>query len=740
MKKIINKTTMAVILLLSMALALLGGIFFAKHNTVANAAGGTTVEITADTTSFCPGATFKLTVTLKTDRSGLIYETINFGIGPKSSTTGINTVQAGLLKFENPVYPSFTNATINNSLINTPDNYSATGNLFFSIACADDKISSNDNIVVVTVDVTIDENIDVANATPGSLDFEIGVRANKQQYVAFDDGSKDAGNTTLNVVPLKFSIKEPSNNNNLTSLKLGQGDDEKKLTSFDPTEASFDKDNIAITVTDPSLPLSVLPVTEDEGAKVTLKPGDIDVNSGDIGKINIPSDGIVRVVVTAENGDENIYTIKVKVVGAMLTALTAKTDTATAGVTKNGLKETFDSSTTAYTVYIPSDSTKVTFKATVSTGHNELTTLDLFTANGYTVPTSVNSGVDFDASGVSDGDTLRITCKASDGATNSSKDYVITFEIVDVDATLDTVTVVGTTTKKSFGNSTLRATANSVDYYFMVVGETNASSTVTLAATSSDATITLDGAEYTAAKTLTAGKYTVVVTAEAGNTNTYKVELKNYVPLELVDDSEYDFLFEEVEIVEEDGVTEEYYYRRAYKEGRQEIGKEGSLVHGIDDINFERVVIGQITDYTTVNDFLANFKNTSRIKLYSSDGTLLFNCGSVGDDVDPDELDDGDSYAVGTGWYIEYIVDGAVEETVYISVLGDMDGDGYITSSDIFAIGKFIRHITTFDKVEFRLAGYIVNEMGTMDAGDITEIGKFLKNQITMDMYFYKAS
>lgn len=730
MKKFLNKTTMAIILAVAMALTLFIGLIFATRGEVAIAAEvPTTVKLTADTTSFCPGTTFKLTITI--NGSGKDLSSITLQIGPmQDDGYSIDTEKTKNLTLSNATYNDALSRASNTGGIQSENRYKTYGMFFISFGdCDDYNITVGQGFVVATVDVTISSDIDVSSATETELTYNIGIRHTPQNYVNYSDETRAvASDSSLLDEPLIFTVREPSDNNNLSSLKIGQGSDTSAYQIINLTDSAFDKDNIAITVTDLGEPLVIVSETEDGGAKVTLQPGDIQVTDGQ-GSISIPSDGVVTIQVKAENGDIQTYTLNVKVVGAILTALTVETDTEITGLTKNGLKETFDSSTTEYTIYVPSDSTKVTITATVSTGHSEDTTMELACTGTAKTSATATSGVAFEVTGMEDADTLTITLKASDGDTNSSKSYVITFDKVDVDASLKTITVVGSVTQKTFSSSELKATANNVDYYYMVTGETNASSVVTLAANSSAATVKLNDAEYTAAKTLTEGKHTINILAEAGNSKTYTFYLKNYVALELIEDTVFDFMYEDV--IEQYG--DEYYYRKTYK--------QSGLVHGVDDINSERLVIGQVSEYTSINQFLTNFKDTSKIKLYDGTGELFFNLGSVGSDYTEDDLDDPDYYSVGTGWYIEYVVDGNVEETIYISVLGDLDGDGYILSADIFTMSRVITGVVnTFDKVEYRLAGYVCNVTGTIGADDISAVSAHIKNSKSITNYFYNAN
>ena len=441
-----------------------------------------------------------------------------------------------------------------------------------------------------------------------------------------------------------------------------------------------------------------------------------------------------RISVYNEDGSTKTYNLTVTVVGATLTALTAKSDTKVTGVTE-GVKETFDSKTLAYTVIVPSDATKVAITATVSTGNSASTTMALSKTGSCTIPSTATSGTAFDVEGVADGDKLTIKAQADNGAgTKSETAYVVTFDVKDVDVAI-TLTVVGKTTNKTFTNDATKATDKSVDYFYLVAGETNAASDVTISFPTTATEVTLDSVAYTASKPLAAGEHTVFVKAEAGNTKEYKFILKAYTALQLKSGVTADFVYEKL--------TDTNVYVRTYK--------QDGLTHGKDDLGFDRFVIGQIEEKTSVNQFLANFETSvaNNLKLYKADGTLIYNMGSPADGFSESDLNLTNK-GVGTSWKLEYIVDGDVEETVYLSVFGDLNGDGKIDTRDITEVGKIIKGaaatIANLDaSVEVRLAAYlsgnnaIFNDKPQITAVDIPVLVNHIKEIRAVSSYFYSA-
>ncbi len=82
------------------------------------------------------------------------------------------------------------------------------------------------------------------------------------------------------------------------------------------------------------------------------------------------------------------------------------------------------------------------------------------------------------------------------------------------------------------------------------------------------------------------------------------------------------------------------------------------------------------------------------------------------------DLNDTEMYQMCTGYKIEYGVDETGGEEIYISVLGDVNGDGYLDTADNISVLSYIRRVLELDKAEYKLAAYVVNsgEIGTSDA------------------------
>lgn len=751
MKKFLNKTTMAIVIALTMLLALVSGLFIANSsNKVAHAADSTTVTLTADTTSFSPGTEFTMTITISSTRANSIYNTIQFFIGPKKSSAAIDTSKNQYLTFSDfqgtDKFPGANNA----SGPSTPASSNRNSPLVISYAgAADDNVSTKDgDLVVATVKVKIAENAPLTGVSEDQLKYEIGVvEIASSGYVQYTDGM-DKATEALIVVPLKFTLKAPSDVNDLKTLKVGQGEDNSQYQNIDLEDDSDELDSFAatVTVTDPSIDIGVFfECAEDgENAKITVQPGNKTGKSGDtvfvtVADVEANGNKIV-ITVKAENGDTKTYTVNVTVAGGMLVKLEVDDQTYGESEVPAKLTEVFESSKTEYTVVVPNDIKKAKITATVSTGHSESTDMPIaFTGTATsTVGSNATSGTAFIVTGIGEGDTLTITVEAPNGSTSTKKVYTITFELVDVDASLDRIEVRGQQKNTVFINNTAKAAEKSIYGYYRVVGEPNNESKISIYANSAKASILFDSTPFTMTtkSNVAVGDHTIKVVAEAGNFKEFKITLEKYLPLELIDDTDFEFIYEKEEVDdlgEEDPEMWIYsYYRRTYE--------EDGLVHGIDDVNFERLVIGQVATYMDIESFVENFKNPSNIKLYGifdDSAELVYNLGTPTEDYE-DDWNDPDMYAVGTGWYIEYVVEGKVEETVYISVLGDLDGDGLAMSSDISNIGEYIAGQRKFETAEFRLAGYLANN-GELGSLDITNIGLMIKGTKQSSDYWYKA-
>ena len=140
-------------------------------------------------------------------------------------------------------------------------------------------------------------------------------------------------------------------------------------------------------------------------------------------------------------------------------------------------------------------------------------------------------------------------------------------------------------------------------------------------------------------------------------------------------------------LYEEDG----YVFRSYYS--------DESWTHGKDDLEFDKVVLGNIPLLTSVGKFINGLDpdQLDKIRIYDQYGDLVFDLGHAAEGIDELELYDADNYAVGTGWKVTYGLDEDAADVVYLSVLGDLDGDGKAMASDTAKIAKYLRGEVEFE-------------------------------------------
>lgn len=192
----------------------------------------------------------------------------------------------------------------------------------------------------------------------------------------------------------------------------------------------------------------------------------------------------------------------------------------------------------------------------------------------------------------------------------------------------------------------------------------------------------------------------------------------------LRDESEYQFLTK----TEENGGI----YRFTYA--------EMGWTHGEHDVDkVDKYVIGQISPSTSVNAFLNNIKNNKSVRVYSKEGKLLYDCGTPGEGITADDLGRWMRIRVTTGSYVTLVKDGKEVDRVYLSVLGDVNGDGLVNSSDVSAIARHIQNQVLITNTECVLAAMIANN-GQISTADMSRLNLVIMSKATMSDYFYKPN
>ncbi len=196
---------------------------------------------------------------------------------------------------------------------------------------------------------------------------------------------------------------------------------------------------------------------------------------------------------------------------------------------------------------------------------------------------------------------------------------------------------------------------------------------------------------------------------EDGTTDDIKINYKIIYPgLEIKNNSDYDYWF-----IDEN-------YRRNYN---------NVYLHNYDDKELNKVdgvsrfVLGNISPNTTITAFLENLQSDKNlIKIYDLANILVYN-GLISEKLQNDIF-------VSTGFKLELYKDTTnlmPYDTIYLSVLGDINGDGRITASDVSYLRQVANDSTLLESMplERQLACMINNK------GGITEVdSEILRNYI----------
>lgn len=205
----------------------------------------------------------------------------------------------------------------------------------------------------------------------------------------------------------------------------------------------------------------------------------------------------------------------------------------------------------------------------------------------------------------------------------------------------------------------------------------------------------------------------------ACDVDTYKASLNSYGELMFIKDSakiKYEFLYLENN------------YRKNYSDNEK--------LHGYNDSGISRFVMGDIAPNTSVNTFINNILSLgiqkTEIQLYNSKGDPIYNKGNAGSGINETLLDNGTELAVGTGWY--FIANG---ETIYLSVLGDVNGDGRISASDVSFLRQIASDSTLYESlsVEKKLASLVINK-GNVTSADAEIVRNAIDKLLTINIFF----
>ncbi len=189
---------------------------------------------------------------------------------------------------------------------------------------------------------------------------------------------------------------------------------------------------------------------------------------------------------------------------------------------------------------------------------------------------------------------------------------------------------------------------------------------------------------------------------------------KEEVVFDFVNDSVYDFIYLENN------------ERKNYKDNEK--------LHGYNDSDIEKYILGNIAPNTSVKEFIETLGfDTSKIVLKDNKGKDRYKNNAP---VDSATYDNKYELAVGTGWRVEYTNNGNTE-TIYLSVLGDVTGDGRISAVDVTYLRQVANDKEAYDNlsVEKKLASLVLN-VGLVTTADAEIIRNIMDNKLDIKLFF----
>ena len=438
--------------------------------------------------------------------------------------------------------------------------------------------------------------------------------------------------------------------------------------------------------------------------------------------------------------------------------------------TDKGEETEFDPEVLEYRYYLLNDSLKtdgdtdltLTIKATVPDDDSINTQVavaeDAENAT-LTIPDGAGeSGVAFDLTAPTDSATYMLTLTVSKADDSSvTKTYKVQIVVVNCDLTF-TMQVKGNS-GSVYNSSATKALQNDVDLYFalnkenasdndnkpaknFVFVKNNAASEVHVVVSDSNPDGYQMSAMYATGKVdeevlVALGTYTVKAIAEAGNTKDYAVMIAMPDSLTLTLESKYQFLYEKVD------AETEVATRTAYA--------QDNMIHGKDDKEggnwkFEQIVLGQIPSGTSLVTFMSNIEEDQHdiLRIYnpheSNDRFLVYDGMNGGYTSYYQDLASSDLLSIGTGWYVVLGADANNPiDTVYISILGDIDGNGVINANDKTVLNAQVTATADFETTAQRLAGSLTTNC-SVSSNDSSALAAIIMYLQTEEFYYtYKV-
>ncbi len=198
------------------------------------------------------------------------------------------------------------------------------------------------------------------------------------------------------------------------------------------------------------------------------------------------------------------------------------------------------------------------------------------------------------------------------------------------------------------------------------------------------------------------------------------------------------------EVIFESTVKSEKYDFIYYDEGKRINYSDKNLVHSVNDSNFMqtanggKLILGKILYNTSINEFLSNIAiPNSNISIFNNKGKLIYDKGNAVEGIDSALYDNKYELAVGTGWKLQtYSDSGEKLEEIYLSVLGDVTGDGRLNAVDITYLRQIANDAELFDSltIEKKLASLVLN-LGVITTADAEIIRNIIDNKVVMNLF-----
>ncbi len=188
-------------------------------------------------------------------------------------------------------------------------------------------------------------------------------------------------------------------------------------------------------------------------------------------------------------------------------------------------------------------------------------------------------------------------------------------------------------------------------------------------------------------------------------------------------------------------------YEYIYKDNNvRKSYSSGKYFHKVNDTDItlingnNRYVMGGISVNTKLSVFLSNLRNDLKlIKVYDNNNVVVFDGIASNGEI----TDSVGKQIVGTGYKVELFensTSATAFDTVYLSVLGDINGDGRITASDIAYLREIAKDNSILNSidVEYRLAAMVNNKGGVTNI-DSEILHNVISGNIDITTFFSTA-